>query len=112
VSDLTGQVFVITGGNGGIDLGMASGLVTAGAQVCIWGRDEAKNETAVARLRALEQRGTVTALRCDVAEEAEVISSMGRVLERFGHLEGCKFKISALSSEDTGLAGSWVWAHR
>lgn len=43
---LLGQVAVVTGGNGGIGLGMARGLLAAGADVAIWGRDEAKNERA------------------------------------------------------------------
>jgi NAD(P)-dependent dehydrogenase (short-subunit alcohol dehydrogenase family) len=89
VGDLTGQVFVVTGGNGGIGLGMAAGLIAAGAQVCIWGRNEAKNETALARLNAMKERGSVAAQRCDVAEEAEVVSSMHTVVERFGRLDGC-----------------------
>ena len=35
--DLTGKVALITGGNGGIGLGMAEGLAAAGAKVAIWG---------------------------------------------------------------------------
>jgi len=31
--DLTGRIAVVTGGNGGIGLGMAKGLATAGAEV-------------------------------------------------------------------------------
>ena len=48
--DLSGRVAVITGGNGGIGLGYAQGLASAGCTVSIWGRNEAKNATANAEL--------------------------------------------------------------
>ena len=33
--DLTGRVALITGGNGGIGLGMAEGLAAQGCEVCL-----------------------------------------------------------------------------
>lgn len=48
--DLTGRVAVVTGGNGGIGLGIARGLAGAGAHVVVAGRDEAKTVAAVAEL--------------------------------------------------------------
>ena len=44
--DLEGRVALVTGGNGGIGLGMAEGLASAGAAVAIWGTNEAKNAAA------------------------------------------------------------------
>jgi NAD(P)-dependent dehydrogenase (short-subunit alcohol dehydrogenase family) len=49
--DLTGEVAIVTGGNGGIGLGLARGLAQAGAAVVIAGRDEANNVKAVTKLR-------------------------------------------------------------
>mgnify|MGYP003469300128 FL=1 len=48
--DLTGQVALITGGNGGIGLGMAKAVAEAGADVAIWGTNAAKNASAKAEL--------------------------------------------------------------
>ena len=52
--DLTGRVAVVTGGNGGIGLGMAGGLAEAGAAVVVAGRNAEKNAAAV---RALADKG-------------------------------------------------------
>ena len=41
--DLEGKVFIITGGNGGIGLGMAEGIAMSGGSVAIWGRKAEKN---------------------------------------------------------------------
>jgi 2-deoxy-D-gluconate 3-dehydrogenase len=43
--DLTGKVAIITGGNGGIGLGMASGLAAAGAAVMIVGATKQNPKT-------------------------------------------------------------------
>ena len=51
--DLTGKVALVTGGNGGIGLGMAKGLAMHGASVVIWGNKAEKNERAVARRKAV-----------------------------------------------------------
>ncbi|MES2713602.1 MAG: SDR family NAD(P)-dependent oxidoreductase, partial [Pseudomonadota bacterium] len=48
--DLSGRVAFVTGGNGGIGLGLASGLAKAGAKVMVAARDQAKNAAAVAAL--------------------------------------------------------------
>ena len=50
--DLTDRVAIVTGGNGGLGLGMARGLAEAGATVAIAARDEAKGKAAVAELNA------------------------------------------------------------
>lgn len=85
--DLGGRVAVITGGNGGIGLGMARGLARAGARIAIWARNEAKNAAAA---RELEKLGTeVLALRCDVTREAEIGAAMAATLARFDRVDAC-----------------------
>lgn len=85
--DLTGRVALITGGNGGIGLGMAEGLAAAGADVCIWGTNPDKNTAALEKLRT---HGTRVAARvCDVADENAVIRTFNETLEEFGRVDGC-----------------------
>jgi 2-dehydro-3-deoxy-D-gluconate 5-dehydrogenase len=45
--DLTGKVAIVTGGNGGIGLGMARGLAKAGARVVVAARNREKSDAAV-----------------------------------------------------------------
>lgn len=84
--DLSGKVFIVTGGNGGIGLGMAEGIVMSGGSVVIWGRNEDKNGVAVETLAALG--GSATAHVCDVSDEAQVIETMKRSAVDFGRIDG------------------------
>jgi 2-deoxy-D-gluconate 3-dehydrogenase len=85
VFDLKGKVAVVTGGNGGIGLGMARGLASAGAQVVVVGRNEAKSREAV---KDLEGRGTrAFALAVDVGDEGAVTRMVEEVDRRCGRLD-------------------------
>ena len=85
--DLTGKAAVVTGGNGGIGLGMAEGLAAAGADVVIWGRNADKNAAALERLKAHGTR--VEALEVDVADEQAVVDAMAESLSRLGRIDSC-----------------------
>jgi len=85
--DLTGHVSVITGGNGGIGLGMAKGLVSCGASVVVWGTNPDKNDAAVEQLEAMG--GRAVAIRCNVGDESEVIDAFGRSVAAFGKVDSC-----------------------
>ncbi|MEX1271764.1 MAG: SDR family NAD(P)-dependent oxidoreductase [Acidimicrobiia bacterium] len=80
--DLTGQVAVVTGGNSGIGLGMATALAAAGAEICIWGTNEDKNAAAIEELRSVSP--SASAMECDVGDEAAVEAAMDAVVERYG----------------------------
>jgi 2-deoxy-D-gluconate 3-dehydrogenase len=68
--DLRGKVALVTGGNGGIGLGIARGLAQAGADVAIAGRNADKTARAVAELEGLGVRGL--GLSVDVVDEGQV----------------------------------------
>ena len=87
--DLSGKVVLVTGGTSGIGLGLATGLVDAGAHVAIWGRNPEKNEQAATSLRERGGAGTVLAQRCDVGEEEAVEAAMAELVEALGGLHGC-----------------------
>jgi len=74
--DLKGKVAIVTGGNGGIGLGMARGLADAGAAIAIVGRNEAKSVAAAAEL----ERGGAKAISvvADVTDKAAVDAMVAR----------------------------------
>ena len=83
MSSLASRTVLVTGGNGGIGLGMASAVGAAGAQVVLWGRDDAKNAVALERLRS--EGVTAHAFLCDVADEQqEVVDVFARSVEVAG----------------------------
>ena len=83
--DLTGRVCLVTGGNGGIGLGMAKGFAKAGATVVIAARNAEKNAAAVAALTALGAKAK--ALVVDVADEPACRAMASEVQSRFGRLD-------------------------
>lgn len=85
MSGLSGRVALVTGGNGGIGLGLARGLARAGARVVVAGRNAEKSEAAVADLRKLGS--DACALEVDVTVEASVDALVGQVEARCGRLD-------------------------
>ncbi len=73
MTSLEGRTVLITGGNGGIGLGMAKACATAGASIIIWGRNESKNADAVGELRAAG--ATAQAFVCDVSDPDDVVAA-------------------------------------
>ncbi|HTO42401.1 MAG TPA: SDR family oxidoreductase [Rhizomicrobium sp.] len=83
--DLTGKVALVTGGNGGIGLGMAEALAQAGADVVIWGTNEDKNAAAGKTLARYGKR--VASRKVNVANEAEVAEGMEAAVALMGRVD-------------------------
>ncbi|MBQ75220.1 MAG: 2-deoxy-D-gluconate 3-dehydrogenase [Gammaproteobacteria bacterium] len=96
--DLSDRVALVTGGNGGIGLGMAEGLAEHGCDICIWGTNEEKNSAA---LETLKKHGTrVTALKCDVSNQQKVEDCFAETVKNHGRVDGC-FANAGIGSRGT-----------
>jgi len=83
--DLKGRVAVVTGGNGGIGLGMARGMAEAGAAIAVAGRNTRKSEAAAAELAKLGVKTAV--LEVDVASEASCRKMIDDAVKVLGRLD-------------------------
>ena len=84
--DLTGKVAIVTGGNGGIGLGIARGLAQAGAKIAIIGRNVEKSEAA-ARALADDSGSKPLVLNADVAQPKDVAKTVAAVVDRLGRVD-------------------------
>jgi len=85
IFDLKNRVAFITGGNGGIGLGMAEGLAAAGASIVIAGRNKAKAQSALSELRSLGSQAEFVNL--DVLKEESCHQAIRQTVDRFGRLD-------------------------
>jgi len=83
--DLTDRVAIVTGGNGGIGLGIARGLAEAGASIAVAARNAAKSAAAVRALEALGAKAA--AIELDVRDEASSRAMVAAAAERFGRID-------------------------
>ena len=84
---LDGHVALITGGNGGLGLSMARGLVKAGATIALWGRNADKNDAAVGALTAMG--GTAAGFVADVTDPRSAEAAFAETIARFGRIDSC-----------------------
>jgi len=83
--DLSGKVALVTGGNGGIGLGMAQAMAESGANIVIWGTNADKNESARAALQGLGVK--VLTSKVDVSQEQQVIDAFGQAVKEMGRVD-------------------------
>lgn len=86
--DLSGKTALVTGGNRGIGLGMASAMAASGANLAIWGRKDAANKAAVETLSGLGA-GEVKAWSVDVSDEQAVVEATADVVSQMGRIDSC-----------------------
>ena len=82
--DLTGNVAVITGGNGGIGRSIAIGLAQAGASVAIFGRNDAKNKATLSELKEIGV--PAMALKIDITKRTELAPAIKKVEQELGSI--------------------------
>jgi 2-deoxy-D-gluconate 3-dehydrogenase len=83
--DLSGRVAVVTGGNGGIGLGMAEGLAAAGASVVLAGRNATKGAAAAKQIA--DAGGKAAFAEVDVTSEASCRALIDGAASRHGRLD-------------------------
>ncbi len=108
--DLSGHTAVITGGNSGLGLSMARGLIKSGADVAIWARNEDKNRAAVEELNALGG-GSAAAYKCDVVYDEQIAEAMAATLARFGKVDSCFANAGTGGSRPLNEMTPDLWDH-
>lgn len=83
--DLTGKVAIITGGNGGLGLGIAKGLASEGCAVALVGRNQEKIDKAVAEMEAIGAKAI--GVKADVSKEADVNRMVAETVEQLGRVD-------------------------
>jgi 2-deoxy-D-gluconate 3-dehydrogenase len=84
--DLSGKVAIVTGGNGGIGLGIARGLARAGASIVVLGRNQEKSQQAARRIR--EATGVATlVVTADVSRPEDVAGAVAETLNQFERID-------------------------
>src|SRR5690349_4442426 len=83
--NLKGKVALVTGGNRGIGLGMATALAQSGADVVIWGSNAERNLEAEGQLTTLGVR--VLAQTIDVSSETQVVQGMAEAIAAMGRVD-------------------------
>lgn len=83
--DLSGKVAIITGGNGGLGLGIAKGLAKEGCAVSLVGRNQDKIDKAVAEMEALGAKAI--GVQCDVSKEDDVNRMVEETAKQLGRVD-------------------------
>ena len=83
--DITGKVAIVTGGNGGIGLGMARGMASIGAAIVVAGRNAEKAKAALETLRGMGARAEFVPV--DVTSQDQCIRMVADAIAAFGRVD-------------------------
>ena len=86
--DLTGRRFLVTGASGGLGLETSRALASKGAIVVMAARDQAKNETAAAGIRAVHPDAKLESLILDLGSLTSVRAAAVEFMSRNVALHG------------------------
>jgi NAD(P)-dependent dehydrogenase (short-subunit alcohol dehydrogenase family) len=79
------QHVLITGGSRGIGRALAEGFAQRSARVMICSRSQESVDTALSEMRSLGLN--VEGLACDVSDEDQIKSTVGKALQTLGHID-------------------------
>lgn len=82
---LEGRVAVVTGAAQGIGRAIAERLASEGCRLALLDIQDEACETVAQEIR--DQEGTALAFHCDVAEEAQVVLAVERIVELWGRID-------------------------
>jgi len=83
--DLSGKAAIVTGGNGGIGLGIARGLAQAGANIVVAARNQQKTDSALEELRGIGVKAI--GVSTEVTSESDVKGMVKATLDEFGRVD-------------------------
>jgi 3-oxoacyl-ACP reductase-like protein len=94
--DVTGKVCLVTGGNRGMGLSTARGLLSKGAHVVVTCRDQEGEERAARKLKQFRQvapgeseAGSVAIMRCDLSSLSDVRRFAGELSVKYPSVRAC-----------------------
>lgn len=104
---LAGRTVLVTGGNGGIGLGIAKGCAAAGADVVIWGTSSGKLASAAGTLDELGPSVSVLPQQVDVRDEGAVSTAFGEAVDSMGKVDAV-FANAGVSSKPVPFADQTI----